>query len=79
MAPARYVVAGQVALCVARGARFERGASGLATRETPSRRSVAPPADLKAIQKQALAEGLPYQTLISSLLHRCASGRLKDV
>jgi hypothetical protein len=27
----------------------------------------------------ALAEGLPYQTLISSLLHKYASGRLKEV
>jgi predicted DNA binding CopG/RHH family protein len=35
--------------------------------------------DLEAIQKRALAEGLPYQTLISSLLHNYASGRLKDV
>ncbi len=32
--------------------------------------------DLEAIQKRALAEGLPYQTLISSLLHKYASGRL---
>jgi hypothetical protein len=29
--------------------------------------------------KRALAEGLPYQTLISSLLHKYASGRLKEV
>ena len=35
--------------------------------------------ELEAIQKRALAEGLPYQTLISSLLHKYASGRLKDV
>jgi hypothetical protein len=35
--------------------------------------------DLEAIQKRALAEGLPYQTLISSLLHKYAAGRLKDV
>ena len=35
--------------------------------------------DLEAIQKRALAEGLPYQTLISSLLHKYASGRLRDV
>jgi predicted DNA binding CopG/RHH family protein len=35
--------------------------------------------DLEAIQKRALAEGLPYQTLIASLLHKCASGRLKGV
>ena len=33
--------------------------------------------DLEAIQKRALEEGLPYQTLISSLLHQYASGRLR--
>ena len=33
--------------------------------------------DLEAIQKRALAEGLPYQTLISSLLHKYAAGRLR--
>jgi predicted DNA binding CopG/RHH family protein len=35
--------------------------------------------DLGAIQKLALAEGLPYQTLISSMLHKYASGRLKEL
>jgi predicted DNA binding CopG/RHH family protein len=35
--------------------------------------------DLEAIQKRPLEEGLPYQTLISSLLHKYASGRLKEV
>ena len=35
--------------------------------------------DLEAIQKRALAEGLPYQTLISSLLHKYAAGSLKEV
>jgi predicted DNA binding CopG/RHH family protein len=35
--------------------------------------------DLDAIQKQALAEGLPYQTLIASPLHKVASGRLKEI
>ncbi len=34
--------------------------------------------DLEAIQKRALEEGLPYQTLISSLLRKYASGRLKE-
>ena len=34
--------------------------------------------DLEAIQKRALEEGLPYQTLISSLLHKYAAGRLVD-
>ncbi len=33
----------------------------------------------EAIQKRALAEGLPYQTLIASLLHKYASGRLKEI
>ena len=35
--------------------------------------------DLEAIQKRALAEELPYQTLIASRLHKYATGRLKEV
>jgi predicted DNA binding CopG/RHH family protein len=35
--------------------------------------------DLEVIQKRALTEGLPYQTLISSVLDKYASGRLKEV
>jgi predicted DNA binding CopG/RHH family protein len=35
--------------------------------------------DLEAIQKRAVSEGLPYQTLISSLLHKYATGRLKEL
>jgi predicted DNA binding CopG/RHH family protein len=34
--------------------------------------------DLEAIQKRALEEGIPYQTLISSLLHKYVSGRLVE-
>ena len=34
--------------------------------------------DLIAIQKRALEEGIPYQTLISSLLHKFVSGRLVE-
>lgn len=34
--------------------------------------------DLLAIQKRAIEEGLPYQTLISSLLHKYVSGRLRE-
>jgi predicted DNA binding CopG/RHH family protein len=34
--------------------------------------------DLLAIQKRAVEEGLPYQTLISSLLHKYVSGRLRE-
>ena len=35
--------------------------------------------DLEAIQKRALIEGIPYQTLVSSILHKYVSGRLHDV
>jgi predicted DNA binding CopG/RHH family protein len=28
---------------------------------------------------RALAEGLPYQTLIASLLHKYAAGRLREI
>lgn len=34
--------------------------------------------DLRAIQKRALQEGLPYQTLIASLLHKYVDGRLVE-
>ncbi len=34
--------------------------------------------DLEGIQKKALEEGIPYQTLISSVLHKYLSGRLKE-
>ena len=34
--------------------------------------------DLSAIQKRALDEGIPYQTLIASLLHKYAAGRLVE-
>ncbi len=34
--------------------------------------------DLEALQKRALEEGLPYQTLISSVLHKYVSGRLME-
>lgn len=35
--------------------------------------------DLKALQRRALQEGLPYQTLVSSVLHKYVSGGLKDI
>ena len=33
--------------------------------------------DLDALKKRAVSEGLPYQTLISSVLHRYVEGRLR--
>jgi predicted DNA binding CopG/RHH family protein len=35
--------------------------------------------DLEAIQRRALEEGIPYQTLVSSVLHKYVSGSLYDV
>jgi predicted DNA binding CopG/RHH family protein len=34
--------------------------------------------DLVGLQKKAVEEGLPYQTLISSILHKFISGRLTE-
>ena len=35
--------------------------------------------DLAAIQRRALEEGMPYQTLVASILHKYVSGSLYDV
>jgi len=34
---------------------------------------------LTGLQKRALEEGIPYQTLISSILHKFLSGKLKEI
>ena len=34
--------------------------------------------DLSALQRRAAREGIPYQTLIGSVLHKYVSGFLKD-
>ena len=34
--------------------------------------------DLELLQERALIEGLPYQTLMSSVLHKYVTGRLAD-
>jgi len=35
--------------------------------------------DLTLLQRRALEEGIPYQTLVSSVLHKYVSGGLHDV
>ena len=35
--------------------------------------------DLIAIQARASEEGIPYQTLVSSIIHKYVSGSLRDV
>ena len=34
--------------------------------------------DLVQFQKKAMEEGLPYQTLLSSVLHKYINGRIKE-
>ena len=34
--------------------------------------------DLEALQRRALEQGIPYQTLVSSVLHKYVSGSLYD-
>ena len=34
--------------------------------------------DLNLLQRRAITEGIPYQTLIASVLHKYVDGRLKD-
>lgn len=38
-----------------------------------------PERDLEAIKLKAAEEGMPYQTLIASVLHKYVTGRLKEV
>lgn len=35
--------------------------------------------DLNSLQKKAAKEGMPYQTLISSTLHKFVTGKLKSI
>lgn len=37
-----------------------------------------PSKDLRGLQKRALAEGIPYQTLVASVLHKFVEGRLHE-
>lgn len=34
--------------------------------------------DLEALQKRAVEEGIPYQTMAASILHKYVSGRLQE-
>jgi len=35
--------------------------------------------DLDGIKEKALEEGIPYQTLVSSIIHKYVNGKLKEV
>ena len=34
--------------------------------------------DLRSLQRKALSEGMPYQTLVASVLHKYVEGRLSE-
>lgn len=34
--------------------------------------------DLRGLQRRALMEGIPYQTLVASILHKYVEGRLSE-
>ncbi len=35
--------------------------------------------DLESLQRRAMEEGMPYQTLVASILHKYVSGSLQDI
>lgn len=37
-----------------------------------------PSKDLRGLQKRALEEGIPYQTLVASILHKYVEGRFSE-
>lgn len=51
-------------------------ASGLKTERMNIRMSAA---DLRALKRRAYREGIPYQTLVASVLHKYGEGRLVDL
>jgi len=57
--------------------RFKAAASATAIKDR--RVNIRPSSgDLQDIQVKALEEGLPYQTLIASVLHKYVTGRLSE-
>lgn len=58
-------------------ARYERAAAGTLRKDRRVNLRLSS-RDLDAIKKRALLEGLPYQTLIASVIHRYAAGTLKE-
>jgi predicted DNA binding CopG/RHH family protein len=58
-------------------AKFKAAASATFLKERRVNIRLSTP-DLMDIQARALEEGLPYQTLIASVLHKFVSGRLVE-
>lgn len=59
-------------------ARLREGARATATKDRRINVRLSS-GELSDIQTRALQEGMPYQTLITSVLHKYVTGRLVDV
>lgn len=57
--------------------RYQRQAQAMFRKDRRVSLRIATP-DLEAIQRRAAVEGLPYQTLMGSILHKYAQGRLRE-
>lgn len=57
--------------------RYQDAASATLKRDREVQIHLSSP-DFQALQKRALAEGVPYQTLITSILHKFLQGRLEE-
>lgn len=55
-----------------------REAAGAAITKSERMNIRISPRDLKRLKIRAMEEGIPYQTLVSSILHKYLTGRLKD-
>ncbi len=57
--------------------RYRKAAAATVRKDLRVNLRISKP-DLDAIRLRAAEEGLPYQTLIASVLHKYASGRLRE-
>jgi predicted DNA binding CopG/RHH family protein len=57
--------------------RYRKAAAATVRKDQRVNLRISKP-DLDAIRLRAAEEGLPYQTLIASVLHKYASGRLRE-
>lgn len=57
--------------------RYEQYARGMFKKDARINIRISS-SDLMAVKKKALIEGIPYQTLIASVIHKFVSGRFKE-
>lgn len=73
------VESGQYESVLTEARRWELGAAAADTFRKDKRINIRiSNRDLLAVQARALEEGIPYQTLVSSIIHKYLSGSLRD-